>query len=77
MSGDYETYEWFETSGGRFRVEVQRSGTWTSYDQDGKGILTSYSRDTCIKMSRFNLESQSTNWTDSRLSDSYDGWVGQ
>ena len=77
MSGDYETYEWFETSGGRFRVEVQRSGTCTSYDQDCKGILTSYSRDTCIKMSRFNLESKSTNWTDSRLSDSYDGWVGQ
>ena len=35
MSGDHETYEWFETPYGAFRVEQKRFGTWTSYDKKG------------------------------------------
>ena len=31
MSGDYETYEWYDTPYGEFRVEQKRFGTWSSF----------------------------------------------
>ena len=37
MSGDHETYEWYTTPYGDFRVEQKRFGTWTSYSKDGNG----------------------------------------
>ena len=69
MSGDYETYEWNDTPWGRFRIESQRSGTWTSYSEDGKGIVTCYSREVCIEVTRFHLEGVATDWSTSGIAD--------
>ena len=69
MSGDYETYEWNDTPWGRFRIESKRSGTWTSYSEDGKGIVTCYSRDVCIEVTRFHMEGVATNWSTSGITD--------
>jgi len=76
MSGDHETYEWFETQYGSFRVEKKRFGTWTSYGKDGKELITGGTREAVMAMSPFHLEGVATNWANARVSDPYDGTVG-
>ena len=76
MSGDHETYEWFETPYGSFRVEQKRFGTWTSYDKNGKALITGLTRADVMAMSPFHLEGVATNWANCRTSDPYDGTVG-
>jgi len=39
-----------------FYVKQQRSGTWDSYDKDGKGLVTSLTEEQCISATRFYLK---------------------
>lgn len=39
-----------------FRCEIQRWGTWNSYDKDGKPLVTSLTEEECIKATRFILQ---------------------
>ncbi len=76
MSGDYETYEWYDTPYGEFRVESKRFGTWSSYGKDGTPLITGGTREAVMAMSPFHLEGVATNWANARVSDPYDGTVG-
>ena len=69
-------HEWFDTPWGEFRVEQKRFGTWTSYGEDGKELITGGTREAVMAMSPFHLEGVATNWANARVSDPYDGTVG-
>ena len=56
-----------------FRVEQSRWKTWRSYGKDGKEIITSLQRDTCIDATRFYLKGCQEGWTNTRT---YEGTVG-
>ena len=76
MSGDYETYEWYETPYGEFRVAQKRFGTWSSYGKDGTPFITALTKEVCISGTRFHLEGVATNWENCRTSKPFDGIVG-
>jgi len=57
-----------------FRVYKQRWGTWTSFDKEGKGIVTALTKESCISGTRFYLKGKQEGWdTDVRT---YNGIVG-
>ena len=76
MSGDHETYEWYTTPYGDFRVEQKRFGTWTSYDTDGKALITGGTREAVLQGTGFHLEGVATNWANCTTSKQFDGTVG-
>ena len=76
MSGDYETYEWYDTPYGEFRVEQKRFGTWSSYGKDGTPFITALTKEVCISGTRFHLEGVATNWANCTTSKQFDGTVG-
>ena len=76
MSGDYETYEWYDTPYGEFRVEQKRFRTWSSYGKDGTPFITALTKEVCISGTRFHLEGINTNWANCRTSKPFDGIVG-
>jgi hypothetical protein len=41
---------------GCFYVEQKRWGTWDSFDQDGKCIVTALTEEDCVKATRFILK---------------------
>jgi len=41
---------------GAFYVEQSRWKMWSSYDKDGKGIITSLTEEVCIRATRFYLK---------------------
>ena len=76
MSGDHETYVWYTTPYGDFRVEQRRFGTWTSFDKDGKALITGGTRDSVLHGTSFHLEGIATNWANCTTSKQFDGTVG-
>lgn len=56
-----------------FYVKQQRWGTWISYDKDEKGLVTSYTKDECIKATRFYLKGRQEGFSESKT---YEGQVG-
>jgi hypothetical protein len=48
-------FEWIDEC---FRVEEKSWGTWTSYNKEGGGIVTSSSKENCILATRFYLKSK-------------------
>ena len=46
-------YEWYETPYGKFRVEKRRFGTWSSFGEDGKSIVTGGTRESEKNISQF------------------------
>ena len=69
-------YEWYETPYGKFRVEKRRFGTWSSFGEDGKSIVTGGTRESVMVGTPFHLEGVATNWANSIDSARYDGTVG-
>lgn len=58
-----------------FYVEQKKWGTWQSYYEDGKGIITSLSEDECVRPTRYYLKLKQEN----RLNEvgvTYEGTVG-
>ncbi len=69
-------YEWFETPYGKFRVEKRRFGTWSSYGENGEGLITGGTREAVMAGTPFHLEGVATNWASCTTSQSYSGTVG-
>ena len=59
---------------GAFTVDKARWGTWRSYDQEGKGLITSLTEEACVNATRFYLKAQQEGFTEGATS--YDGEVG-
>ena len=59
---------------GAFTVDKARWGTWRSYDQEGKGLITSLTEEACVNATRFYLKAQQDGFTEN--ASSYDGVVG-
>lgn len=58
-----------------FYVEKKRWGTWSSYDKDGKEIITSLTEEDCVRATRFYLKLKQ----EDRLNEvgvTYEGTVG-
>jgi hypothetical protein len=45
--------EWIDSC---FRIEEKSWGTWSSYDKDGKELITSLTKEQCILATRFYLK---------------------
>jgi hypothetical protein len=56
-----------------FRVEETRFKSWRSYAKDGKELITSLQRDTCIDATRFYLKGCQEGWS---TTTTYEGEVG-
>ncbi|MFZ9204326.1 MAG: DUF7468 family protein [Candidatus Nanopelagicaceae bacterium] len=64
-------YEWIDEC---FRVEQKRFGTWSSYDKEGQGILTTLSKEHLISATRWYLRAKQEGFPE--LTIQYDGTVG-
>ena len=64
-------YEWIDEC---FRVEQKRFGTWTSYDKEDKGILTTLSKEHLISATRWYLRAKQEGFSEPTTQ--YDGTVG-
>jgi len=71
-----QDHEWHETPYGKFRVEQKRFGTWTSYGENGEGLLTGITRESIVAGTGFYLEGKATNWANYESPEVYDGTVG-
>jgi len=71
-----QDYEWHETPYGKFRVAASRFGTWNSFGEDGKALITGLTKEVVMEGTRFYLEGIATNWANSISSQKFDGVVG-
>lgn len=56
-----------------FYVEQQKWGTWNSYTEEGKALITSLHEEGCIQATRFYLKGLQEGFGDEK---SYEGTVG-
>jgi len=56
-----------------FRVEETRWKTWKSFHKDGRNLIYSLHRDTCINATRFYLKGCQEGWS---TTTTYEGTVG-
>lgn len=59
-----------------FYVEQKKWGTWQSHDKDGKGIITSFSEEDCVRATRWYLKQKQEGGFDKKPEVTYDGTVG-
>ena len=71
-----QDYEWYETPYGKFRVTESRFGTWNSFGEDGKALITGLTKEVVVAGTRFHMEGVATNWANSISSQKFDGVVG-
>jgi len=71
-----QDYEWYETSYGKFRVTESRFGTWNSFGEDGKALITGLTKEVVMAGTRFHMEGLATNWANCITSKKFDGVVG-
>ena len=71
-----QNYEWHETPYGKFRVAASRFGTWNSFGEDGKALITGLTKEVVVAGTRFHMEGVATNWANCRTSKTFDGIVG-
>ena len=71
-----QNYEWHETPYGKFRVAASRFGTWNSFGEDGKALITGLTKEVVVAGTKFYLEGIATNWANSISSQKFDGTVG-
>jgi len=64
-------FEWIDDC---FRVEKKKWGTWTSYDKEGKELLTSLQKELCVSATRWYLKSKQEGFVENEVK--YDGVVG-
>jgi hypothetical protein len=55
---------------GCFYVEQKRWGTWDSFDQDGKCIVTALTEEDCVKATRFILKGRQEGFEETKTYDS-------
>lgn len=56
-------FEWIDDC---FRVEQKKWGTWDSFDREGKGIITSLTKEECINATRAYLKMKQEGFYDSK-----------
>ena len=64
--------EWIDDA---FYVQESRWKTYTSFSKEGKGIITSLSRESCIAATRFYLKGCQEGWNDTNAI-KHEGVVG-
>jgi len=64
-------YDWIDDC---FRVEEKRWGTWTSYDKEGKELITSLQKDICTNATRWYLKNKQEGFVENAVK--YEGAVG-
>jgi hypothetical protein len=64
-------YDWIDDC---FRVEEKKWGTWTSYDKEGKELLTSLHKEGCIAATRWYLKQKQEGFVKDGIK--YEGVVG-
>ena len=62
-------YEWIDDG---FRVEQKKWGTWDSFDQNGKCIITALTEEECVRATRFYLKGMQEGFEETK---SYSGSV--
>lgn len=58
-----------------FYVEQKKYGLWSSYDKDGKGLITSLTEENCVRATRWYLKAKQENKLD-EVGSKYEGTVG-
>jgi len=71
-----QDYEWYETPYGKFRIEQKRFGTWSSYSENGEGLITGLTKEVVLGGTQFYLEGKATNWANYEPPKTFDGTVG-
>jgi hypothetical protein len=66
-----QEFEWIDDC---FRVEEKKWGTWTSYDKEGKELITSLQKELCISATRWYLKNKQEGFVENEVK--YDGVVG-
>jgi len=54
--------QWYDDNA--FYVEQKKWGTWDSYDQNGKCIVTSLTEEECVRATRFILKGRQEGWNE-------------
>jgi hypothetical protein len=66
-----QEFEWIDDC---FRVEEKKWGTWTSYDKEGKELITSLQKELCISATRWYLKEKQEGFVENQVK--YEGVVG-
>jgi hypothetical protein len=66
-----QEFEWIDDC---FRVEEKKWGTWTSYDKEGKELITSLQKELCISATRWYLKNKQEGFVENQVK--YEGVVG-
>ena len=66
-----QEFEWIDDC---FRVEEKKWGTWTSYDKEGKELITSLQKEICVSATRWYLKNRQEGFVENEVK--YDGVVG-
>lgn len=64
-------FEWIDDC---FRVEEKKWGTWTSYDKEGKELITSLQKELCVSATRWYLKEKQEGFVENEVK--YEGVVG-
>jgi hypothetical protein len=66
-----QEFEWIDDC---FRVEEKKWGTWTSYDKEGKELITSLQKELCVSATRWYLKNKQEGFVENQVK--YEGVVG-
>ena len=66
-----QEFEWIDDC---FRVEEKKWGTWSSYDTEGKELITSLQKELCISATRWYLKEKQEGFLENQVK--YEGVVG-
>jgi hypothetical protein len=66
-----QEFEWIDDC---FRVEEKKWGTWSSYDKEGKELITSLQKELCISATRWYLKEKQEGFVENQVK--YEGVVG-
>ena len=66
-----QEFEWIDDC---FRVEEKKWGTWTSYDKEGKELITSLQKELCISATRWYLKNRQEGFVENAVK--HEGVVG-
>ena len=66
-----QEFEWIDDC---FRVEEKKWGTWSSYDREGKELITSLQKELCVSATRWYLKNKQEGFVENEVK--YEGVVG-
>ena len=66
-----QEFEWIDDC---FRVEEKKWGTWSSYDKEGKELITSLQKELCVSATRWYLKNKQEGFVENEVK--YEGVVG-